>query len=212
MEFDFKQSSMELVNPTVCNSSDSFSDKNEVEEESPIVHLVCESSELFSDKEVVESLQSYSDKEIIEEALIAPTVSESSESFYDDAVLVNESDYNDEAETWMRESQQLQDTSKEEVRPSVDVFEDEEEVRPSLVAYPFFRDNMQANLSNMECGVPTQLSFFVREIADKTFFKAIEDYDPHSKRLLYQLDRLYHNYPVDTLGEITFEKHLLYIW
>ncbi|MFS7970909.1 putative Calmodulin-binding domain, plant [Helianthus anomalus] len=96
MEFDFKQSSMELVNPTVCNSSDSFSDKNEVEEESPIVHLVCESSELFSDKEVVESSQSYSDKEIIEEALIAPTVSESSESFYDDEVLENESDYNDD--------------------------------------------------------------------------------------------------------------------
>ncbi|KAJ0682251.1 hypothetical protein HanPI659440_Chr16g0645291 [Helianthus annuus] len=104
MEFDFKQSSMGLVNPTVCNSSDSFSDKNEVEEESPTVHLVCESSELFSDKEVVESSQSYSDKEIIEEALIAPTVSESSESFYDDAVLENEFDYNDEGEVSEEES------------------------------------------------------------------------------------------------------------
>ncbi|KAF5791984.1 putative Calmodulin-binding domain, plant [Helianthus annuus] len=103
MEFDFKQSSMELVNPTVCNSSDSFSDKNEVEEESPIVHLVCESSELFSDKEVVESSQSYSDKEIIEEALIAPPVSESSESFYDDEVLENESDYNDDEEAKVSE-------------------------------------------------------------------------------------------------------------
>ncbi|KAJ0754361.1 putative Calmodulin-binding domain, plant [Helianthus annuus] len=103
MEFDFKQSSMELVNPTVCNSSDSFSDNNEVEEESPIVNLVCESSELFSDKEVVESSQSYSDKEIIEEALIAPTVSESSESFYDDEVLENESDYNDDEEAKVSE-------------------------------------------------------------------------------------------------------------
>ncbi|KAM0033484.1 putative Calmodulin-binding domain, plant [Helianthus debilis subsp. tardiflorus] len=103
MEVDFKQSSMELVNPTVCNSSDSFSDKNEVEEESPIVHLVCESSELFSDKEVVESSQSYSDKEIIEEALIAPTVSESSESFYDDEVLENESGYNDDEEAKVSE-------------------------------------------------------------------------------------------------------------
>ncbi|KAJ0712358.1 putative Calmodulin-binding domain, plant [Helianthus annuus] len=103
MEFDFKQSSMGLVNPTVCNSSDFFSDKNEVEEESPIVHLVCGSSELFSDKEVVESSQLYSDKEIIEEALIAPPVSESSESFYDDEVLENESDYNYDEEAKVSE-------------------------------------------------------------------------------------------------------------
>lgn len=53
-------------------------------------------------------------------------------------------------------------------------------------AYPSFGDEMQAN---MECGVPTQLSFSAREIADGTFFKAIEDYDPDSKRLLYQLDK-----------------------
>lgn len=56
-------------------------------------------------------------------------------------------------------------------------------------AFPSFGDEMQANLSNMECGVPTQLSFSAREIADGTFFKAIEDYDPDSKRLLYQLDK-----------------------
>lgn len=56
-------------------------------------------------------------------------------------------------------------------------------------AYPSFEDEMQANLTNMECGVPTQLSFSAREIADGTFFKAIEDYDPDIKRLLYQLDK-----------------------
>ena len=56
-------------------------------------------------------------------------------------------------------------------------------------AYPSFGDEMQANLTNMECGVPTQLSFSAREIADGTFFKAIEDFDPDSKRLLYQLDK-----------------------
>jgi len=56
-------------------------------------------------------------------------------------------------------------------------------------AYPSFGDEVQANLSNMECGIPTQLSFSAREIADGTFFKAIEDYDPDSKRLLYQLDK-----------------------
>ncbi|KAI7736945.1 hypothetical protein M8C21_019208 [Ambrosia artemisiifolia] len=104
-EFDFMQSSMELVNPPVCNSSDSFSDKNVVEEEPPIIHPVDKSSELFSDKEVSESSQSYSDKEIIEEALIAPPVSESSESFYDDEVLENESDYNDDDETEVSEEE-----------------------------------------------------------------------------------------------------------
>ncbi|XP_024967644.1 phospholipid--sterol O-acyltransferase [Cynara cardunculus var. scolymus] len=69
---------------------------------------------------------------------------------------------------------------------------------PSVVAeaYPSFGDEVQANLSNMECGIPTQLSFSAREIADGTFFKAIEDYDPDSKRLLYQLDKLYHGDPV----------------
>ncbi|KAI7730168.1 hypothetical protein M8C21_001456 [Ambrosia artemisiifolia] len=68
---------------------------------------------------------------------------------------------------------------------------------PSVVeAYPSFEDEMQANLSKVGCGVPTQLSFSAREIADGTFFKAIEDYDPDSKRLLYQLDKLYHGDPV----------------
>ena len=53
-------------------------------------------------------------------------------------------------------------------------------------AYPSFGDEMQAYLSNMECGGPPQLSFSAREMADSTF-KAIEDFDPDSKRLLYQL-------------------------
>lgn len=54
-------------------------------------------------------------------------------------------------------------------------------------AYPSVTDVAEFNLSSMECGLPTQLSFSAREIADGTFFKAIEDYDPDSKRLLYQL-------------------------
>jgi len=45
-------------------------------------------------------------------------------------------------------------------------------------------------MSSMECGLPTQLSFSAREISDGTFFKAIEDYDPDSKRLLYLLQKL----------------------
>jgi phospholipid:diacylglycerol acyltransferase len=56
-------------------------------------------------------------------------------------------------------------------------------------AYPSFSEIPEANLSGMECGLPTQLSFSAREIADGTFFKAIEDYDPDSKRLLYQLEK-----------------------
>ncbi|KAI3726144.1 hypothetical protein L1987_65941 [Smallanthus sonchifolius] len=102
MEFDFIQPAMELVNPSVCDNSDSFLDKNVVEEESLIVHPVYESPHLFSDKVleellVVESSESCSDKEILEEeVLIAPPVSESSESIYDDEVLENESDYTDD--------------------------------------------------------------------------------------------------------------------
>ncbi|KAK1432901.1 hypothetical protein QVD17_09804 [Tagetes erecta] len=87
MEFDIIQPPMELVNPLVCNSSDSCSDKNVVEEESQITHPVYESSELFPDKEVLE-----------EAALITPPVSESPESFSDDEVLENEFDYTDDYE------------------------------------------------------------------------------------------------------------------
>ncbi|XP_042513162.1 phospholipid--sterol O-acyltransferase [Macadamia integrifolia] len=63
-------------------------------------------------------------------------------------------------------------------------------------AYPSLLEMSPANLSSMECGLPTQLSFSAREISDGTFFKAIEDYDPDSKRLMYQLEKLYQGDPV----------------
>ncbi|MED6111585.1 hypothetical protein PIB30_053558 [Stylosanthes scabra] len=63
-------------------------------------------------------------------------------------------------------------------------------------AYPSITEIPQSNLSSMECGIPTQLSFSAREMSDGTFFKAIEDYDPDSKRLLYQLEKSYINDPV----------------
>lgn len=61
-------------------------------------------------------------------------------------------------------------------------------------AYPSVAEVAETNLSRMECGLPTQLSFSAREIADGTFFKAIEDYDPDSKRLLYQLEKWVSSY------------------
>nr|CAD1830892.1 unnamed protein product [Ananas comosus var. bracteatus] len=48
----------------------------------------------------------------------------------------------------------------------------------------------------MECGKPTLLSFSAREVSDGTFFKAIEEYDPDSKRLTYQLEKYYQGDPV----------------
>lgn len=54
-------------------------------------------------------------------------------------------------------------------------------------AYPSVTEIAEANLSSIECGLPTQLSFSAREISDGTFFKAIEDYDPDIKRILHQL-------------------------
>lgn len=63
-------------------------------------------------------------------------------------------------------------------------------------AYPSVAELAKTNLSGMECGLPAQLSFCAREISDGTFFKAIEDYDPDTKRLLYQLDKSYHGDPV----------------
>ncbi|KAM6565070.1 hypothetical protein CsatB_025068 [Cannabis sativa] len=65
-----------------------------------------------------------------------------------------------------------------------------------LEAYPSITEIAESNLTSMECGLPTQLSFSAREMSDGTFFKAIEDYDPDSKRLLYQLQKLYHGDPV----------------
>ncbi|XP_028758294.1 phospholipid--sterol O-acyltransferase isoform X3 [Neltuma alba] len=63
--------------------------------------------------------------------------------------------------------------------------------RAGFDAYPSVSEMPQVNLTSMECGLPTQLSFSAREIADGTFFKAIEDYDPDIKRLLYQLEKSY---------------------
>ncbi|XP_020531050.1 phospholipid--sterol O-acyltransferase isoform X1 [Amborella trichopoda] len=63
-------------------------------------------------------------------------------------------------------------------------------------AYPSFAEEANAVTSEMECGMPVQLSFSARELSDGTFFKAIEDYDPDSERLLYQLQKLYHDDPV----------------
>ncbi|KAK4482354.1 hypothetical protein RD792_009507 [Penstemon davidsonii] len=63
-------------------------------------------------------------------------------------------------------------------------------------AYPSFIGVTQANMSDMECGIPTQLSFSAREVADGTFFRAISDYDPDSQRFLYQLEKSYHGDPI----------------
>ncbi|XP_027352565.1 phospholipid--sterol O-acyltransferase isoform X2 [Abrus precatorius] len=64
------------------------------------------------------------------------------------------------------------------------------------IEIPATREIPEANLSSMECRLPTQLSFSAREISDGSFFKAIEDYDPDSKRLLYQLEKSYLDDPV----------------
>ncbi|XP_017985177.1 PREDICTED: phospholipid--sterol O-acyltransferase isoform X2 [Theobroma cacao] len=63
-------------------------------------------------------------------------------------------------------------------------------------AYPSVSEFAETNLSSMECGLPTQLSFSARDVSDGTFFKAIEDYDSDSKRILYQLKKSYHDDPV----------------
>ncbi|KAH9785239.1 phospholipid--sterol O-acyltransferase [Citrus sinensis] len=65
-----------------------------------------------------------------------------------------------------------------------------------LEAYPSVSEVAHNNFSSIECGLPTQLSFSAREISDGTFFKAIEDYDPESKRLLHLLEKSYHGDPV----------------
>ncbi|XP_031484121.1 phospholipid--sterol O-acyltransferase isoform X2 [Nymphaea colorata] len=63
-------------------------------------------------------------------------------------------------------------------------------------AYPSFSDEASAVNSDMECGLPIRLSFSAREVSDGTFFKAIQDFDPDSQRLLYMLQKLYHDDPV----------------
>ncbi|KAL1816791.1 hypothetical protein DCAR_0521180 [Daucus carota subsp. sativus] len=63
-------------------------------------------------------------------------------------------------------------------------------------AYSSFLNAARGNLSSMECGLSNLLSFSAHEVADGTFFKAIEDYDPDSKRVLYQLNNSYHSDPI----------------
>ncbi|XP_042438189.1 phospholipid--sterol O-acyltransferase-like isoform X1 [Zingiber officinale] len=65
---------------------------------------------------------------------------------------------------------------------------------PEFEAYPSISKVTQE--TSMECGRPDQLSFNAREVSDGTLFKAIEDYDPDSKRLLYQLHNFYQGDPV----------------
>ncbi|GER24952.1 phosphatidylcholine-sterol acyltransferase, partial [Striga asiatica] len=63
-------------------------------------------------------------------------------------------------------------------------------------AYPSFIGAAQANLSDVEYGFPTQLSFSAREVSDGTFFRTIADYDTDSQRVMYQLEESYHGDPV----------------
>ncbi|KAK3159437.1 hypothetical protein QOZ80_2AG0150090 [Eleusine coracana subsp. coracana] len=62
--------------------------------------------------------------------------------------------------------------------------------------YPSITDITENITSIMECGKPTLLSFSAREVSDGTLFKTIEDYDPQSKALLYQLEKYYQGDPV----------------
>ncbi|XP_072968615.1 phospholipid--sterol O-acyltransferase [Typha angustifolia] len=63
-------------------------------------------------------------------------------------------------------------------------------------AYPTISEITQNISSGIECGRPILLSFSAREVSDGTFFKAIEDYDPDSKRLKYILEKYYQGDPV----------------
>ncbi|PWZ23353.1 hypothetical protein Zm00014a_008214 [Zea mays] len=63
-------------------------------------------------------------------------------------------------------------------------------------AYPSITDITENITSIMECGKPTLLSFSAREVSDGTLFKTIEDYDPQSKALVYQLEKYYQGDPV----------------
>jgi hypothetical protein len=58
-----------------------------------------------------------------------------------------------------------------------------------ISAYPSITDITENITSIMECGKPTLLSFSARKVSDGTLFKTIEDYDPQSKALLYQLEK-----------------------
>ncbi|KAK8947500.1 Phospholipid--sterol O-acyltransferase [Platanthera guangdongensis] len=63
-------------------------------------------------------------------------------------------------------------------------------------AYPSISEVSQDVIPNLECGRPTQLTFSAREVSDGTFFKAIEDFDQDSERLLYHLRKYYQGDPV----------------
>ncbi|XP_062220699.1 phospholipid--sterol O-acyltransferase isoform X3 [Phragmites australis] len=65
-----------------------------------------------------------------------------------------------------------------------------------MEAYPSVMDITENLTSSMECGKPTLLSFSAREVSDGTLFKTIEDYDPQSKALVYQLEKYYQGDPV----------------
>lgn len=102
---------------------------------------------------------------------------------------------------WSRSSHQTYQCDEQEFRQNysgwpTNIINIEIPSIPGMDAYPSVSEVAQTNLSNMECGLPTQLSFSAREISDGTLFKAIEGYDPDSKRLLYQLQKLYHGDPV----------------
>lgn len=63
-------------------------------------------------------------------------------------------------------------------------------------AYPSISEVSQDAIPNLECGRPTQLTFSAREVSDGTFFKAIEDFDQDSERLLHNLRKYYQGDPV----------------
>ncbi|KAL3359259.1 hypothetical protein AABB24_016026 [Solanum stoloniferum] len=69
-------------------------------------------------------------------------------------------------------------------------------IRAGNEVYPSVVETAQTNLSGMECGYPTQLSFSAREVSDGTFFKAIKNYDPDSERLFHLLKKSYHDDPI----------------
>ncbi|KAI0528997.1 hypothetical protein KFK09_001542 [Dendrobium nobile] len=63
-------------------------------------------------------------------------------------------------------------------------------------AYPPMSEVSQDLTLNIECGRPIQLAFSAREVSDGTFFKAIEDFDQDSERLLHLLRKYYQGDPV----------------
>ncbi|XP_020112421.1 phospholipid--sterol O-acyltransferase isoform X1 [Ananas comosus] len=77
-----------------------------------------------------------------------------------------------------------------------DIINIEVPTHQGIDAYPTITEVAENLTASMECGKPTLLSFSAREVSDGTFFKAIEEYDPDSKRLTYQLEKYYQGDPV----------------